>query len=122
VDTLLQVIQAVALVCVSALCVYLIVVLTQVKRDLADFTHRSKPILENVAFITDRLKSAAEKVDSQVDIVKGSLHSLKSAADDVRMFEQRVRESLEEPVFQMISMFGAIVTAIAAVIERFRSK
>jgi uncharacterized protein YoxC len=112
----------VALVCVSALCVYLIVVLTQLKRDLSEFSQRSKPVLENLAHITERLKSAAEKIDTQADIMRGSLNSLKSVADNVLLFEQRIQEKIEEPILQVSSMIGAIVASIATFFERFRTR
>jgi uncharacterized protein YoxC len=122
VDTVLQLAQVVALVCVSALCVYLIVVLTQLKRDLSEFSQRSKPVLENLAHITERLKSAAEKIDTQADIMRGSLNSLKSVADNVLLFEQRIQENIEEPILQVSSMIGAIVASIATFFERFRTR
>jgi uncharacterized protein YoxC len=122
VDTVLQLAQVVALVCVSALCVYLIVVLTQLKRDLSEFSQRSKPVLENLAHITERLKSVAEKIDTQADIMRGSLNSLKSVADNVLLFEQRIQENIEEPILQVSSMIGAIVASIATFFERFRSR
>lgn len=121
-DTVLQLAQVVALVCVSALCVYLIVVLTQLKRDLSEFSQRSKPVLENLAHITERLKSVAEKIDTQADIMRGSLNSLKSVADNVLLFEQRIQENIEEPILQVSSMIGAIVASIATFFERFRSR
>ncbi len=121
-DTVLQLAQVVALVCVSALCVYLIVVLTQLKRDLSEFSQRSKPVLENLAHITERLKSAAEKIDTQADIMRGSLNSLKSVADNVLLFEQRIQEKIEEPILQVSSMIGAIVASIATFFERFRTR
>jgi uncharacterized protein YoxC len=122
VDTVLQLAQVVALVCVSALCVYLIVVLTQLKRDLSEFSQRSKPVLENLAHITERLKSAAEKIDTQADIMRGSLNSLKSVADNVLLFEQRIQEKIEEPILQVSSIIGAIVASIATFFERFRTR
>jgi len=122
VDTVLQLAQVVALVCVSALCVYLIVVLTQLKRDLSEFSQRSKPVLENLAHITERLKSVAEKIDTQADIMRGSLNSLKSVADNVLLFEQRIQENIEEPILQVSSMIGAIVASIATFFERFRTR
>lgn len=121
-DTVLQLAQVVALVCVSALCVYLIVVLTQLKRDLSEFSQRSKPVLENLAHITERLKSAAEKIDTQADIMRGSLNSLKSVADNVLLFEQRIQEKIEEPILQVSSIIGAIVASIATFFERFRTR
>jgi uncharacterized protein Yka (UPF0111/DUF47 family) len=122
VDTVLQLAQVVALVCVSALCVYLIVVLTEFKRDLSEFSQRSKPVLENLAHITERLKSAAEKIDTQADIMRGSLNSLKSVADNILLFEQRIQENIEEPILQVSSMIGAIVAGIATFFERFRTR
>ncbi len=121
-DTVLQLAQVVALVCVSALCVYLIVVLTEFKRDLSEFSQRSKPVLENLAHITERLKSAAEKIDTQADIMRGSLNSLKSVADNILLFEQRIQENIEEPILQVSSMIGAIVAGIATFFERFRTR
>jgi phage-related minor tail protein len=122
VETVLTLAEVVALVCVSALCVYLIVVLTNLKRDFSEISQRSKPVLDNLAYITDKLKSAAGKIDDQVDIVKGSLNSLRSVAENVLLFEERVQRQLEEPIFQVASVIGAIVTSIAAFIDRFRTR
>ena len=121
-ETVLTLAEVVALVCVSALCVYLIVTLTSLRKEVSEFNQRSKPVLENLAYITDKLKSAAEKIDDQVDIVKGSLYSLKSVADNVLLFEERVQRQLEQPIFQIASVIGAIVTSIAAFFDRFRSQ
>ena len=121
-DTVLIVAEVVALVCLSALCVYLIVALTTFKKEVSEFSQRSKPVLDNLAYITDRLKSAAGKIDDQVDIVKGSLYSFKSVADNILLFEERVQRQLEQPIFQVASVIGAIVTGIAAFFDRFRTR
>jgi uncharacterized protein YoxC len=122
VETVLTLAEVVALVCVSALCVYLIVALTSLKKEISEFSQRSKPVLENLAYITDKLKSAAGKIDDQVDIVKGSLNSLKSVADNVLLFEERVQRQLEQPIFQVASVIGAIVASIAAFFDRFKTR
>jgi hypothetical protein len=122
VETVLQLVQIVALVSLTALCVYLIVALSGIKRDLAEFVQRSKPVLENLAYITERLKSTAQKIDEHVDIVKGSLTSLKNVADNVLMLEERVQQQLEEPIMQVASVLGAIVSSIGSLIERFRPR
>jgi uncharacterized protein YoxC len=122
VDTVLTVAEVVALVCLSALCVYLIVALTTFKKEVSEFSQRAKPVLDNLAYITDKLKSAAGKIDDQVDIVKGSLYSFKSVADNILLFEERVQRQLEQPIFQVASVIGAIVTSIAAFFDRFRTR
>lgn len=121
-ETVLQIVQVVALLSLTALCVYLIAALSGIRRDLAEFVHRSKPVLDNLAFITERMKSTAQKIDDHVDIVKSSLNSLKSVADNVLLLEERVQQQLEEPVLQVASILGAIVSSLANLIERFRPR
>jgi len=122
VETVLAVAQIAALISVSALCIYLISILGQFRRDVSDFTQRARPVLENLAFITERLKSASTKIDEQVDIVKGSLQSFKDVADNVLLFERRVQERLEEPIMQVASVLGTIVSSIAAFLKGFRGQ
>ena len=119
-EIVLIIAQIVALVSVSALCIYLITALGQFRRDVSDFTQRSRPVLDNLATITENLKSASEKIDDQVDIVRGSLQSFKDVADNVLLFERRVQERLEEPIFQVASVLGTIVNGIGAFIKGLR--
>lgn len=121
-ETVLPYVQAVALISLTALCCYLIVALSGLRRDLAEFVQRSKPVLDNLAFITERLKSTAQKLDDHVDIVKSSLMSLKGVADNVLMLEERVQQKLEEPILQVASILGAIVSSVGSLFERFRPR
>jgi len=122
VETVLQLIQAIALISLTVLCVYLVIVLASVRRDLAEFAQRSKPVLDNLAFITEKLKSTAQKIDDHVDIVKGSLNSFKSVADNVLLLEERVQQRLEEPILQVASIIGTIVSSVGVFFDRFRPR
>lgn len=126
-DTVLNVAQLIALICVSVLCIYVIAVLTHFKtalssiqRDLTELREMARPVLENLASITDKLRSIAVKIDDQVDLVKGSLQSVKQLADGVVTFERRVQETLEEPILRVATLIAGIVNSIATLIERFR--
>ena len=121
-ETVLLIVEVIALICLSALCVYLVIVLMGLRRDLAEFSQRSRPLIANLTYITEKLKSAAQKIDDHVDIVKSSLNSLKSVADNVLNLEQRVQEHLEEPIVQVASVIGSIVSALGYLFERFRSR
>ena len=121
-EIVLIIAQIVALVSVSALCLYLISVLGQFRRDVSDFTQRARPVLDNLSTITENLKSASQKIDDQVDIVKGSLQSFKDVADNVLLFERRVQERLEEPILQVATVLGTIVNTVAAFIKGFRGQ
>jgi len=122
VETVLQLIQAIALLSLTVLCVYLVIVLSSLRRDLAEFAQRSKPVLDNLAFITEKLKSTAQKIDDHVDIVKGSLNSFKSVADNVLLLEERVQQRLEEPILQVASIIGTIVSSVGVFFDRFRAR
>jgi hypothetical protein len=122
VETVLQFVQLIALISLTALSIYLIVILSGLKRDLSDFVQRAKPVMENLAFITEKLKSTAQKIDDHVDIVKSSLNSLKSVADNVLVLEERVQQRLEEPILQVASILGAIVSSVGVFFDRFRPR
>jgi hypothetical protein len=122
VETVLQFVQVIALISLTALCIYLIVILSGLRRDLSDFVQRARPVLENLAFITEKMRSTAQKIDDHVDIVKSSLNSLKSVADNVLVLEERVQQRLEEPILQVASILGAIVSSVGMFFDRFRPR
>jgi hypothetical protein len=126
-ETLLDVAQLLALLCVSALCLYLIVVLVRLKdllsalqQNAAEFTQYAKPVLENLLFITEKFRSVATKIDEQANIMKGSLESIKLAADNVVAFEQRVLRWLEEPIVRVTSALSGFVNAVLSWFEGTR--
>ena len=127
-DTLLNIAQLIALVSVSALCIYLIVVLVRVKdvltmlqQNLADFNLHAKPVLENLHFITDKFRSISTKIDEQVGLMTSSIESIKMVADNIVAFEERVQQWLEEPIFRMSSVFGGFINGIVAWFDALRS-
>jgi uncharacterized protein YoxC len=122
VETVLQLVQVIALISLTVLCIYLIITLSRLRRDLADFAQRSKPVLDNLAFITEKLKSTAQKIDDHVDIVKSSLTSFKNVADNVLLLEERVQQRIEEPIIQVASIIGTIVSSVGIFFERFRPR
>ena len=126
-ETLLAIAQLLALLSVSALCVYLIVVLTRVKdvlillqQNLADFNEHAKPVLENLHYITEKFRSISAKIDEQVGVMKGSLESVKVAVDNVVMFEERLQRWLEEPIFRLVSSASGFINGIAAWFDSMR--
>lgn len=121
-ETVLQFVQLIALICLTALSIYLIVILSGLRRDMSEFVQRAKPVLENLAFITEKLKSTAQKIDDHVDIVKSSLTSLKNVADNVLVLEERVQQRIEEPILQVASIIGAIVSSVGVFFDRFRPR
>lgn len=128
-ETFRSIIEVIALISASALCIYLIVVLVRLKevlillqKDLSEIGSKAKPVFENLEVITDKLKSASGKIDDQVGLVRGSLESVKNAADNIVAFEQRIQVSLEEPVLRLSAIVSAIVNRITSFFSAARAE
>jgi len=128
VETLLVVAQIVALLCLSALCVYLIVVvlrvrdlLVSVEKDMKEMTSRALPVLENLEFITSRVKSITESVDDQVMIVRESIASMKQVADNVVELERKVQDRIEGPILDSVAFAAALFKGFRTFLERVRA-
>jgi uncharacterized protein YoxC len=128
VETLLVVAQVVALLCLSALCIYLIVVLLRlrsvlngIEKDFKEMTTRAVPVLENMEFITSRVKSITESVDDQVLMVRESMSSIKDVADNIVALERRVQERVEGPILDTIGFVAAVLKGVRTFFERVRA-
>jgi uncharacterized protein YoxC len=128
VESLLVIAQILALVCLSALCIYLIVVLLRVRiillnvdRDLREMTTRALPILENMEFITSKAKNIAENIDDQVTIVRESIGSIKQVADNVVELERRVQERIEGPILDTVAFVAAVFKGVRTFVDRVRA-
>ena len=124
----LVVAQIIALLCLSALCVYMIIVLLRVRdimsnveRDVKDIANRTLPVLENMEYITSRVKSITENVDDQVNIVRDSITSVKHIAENVVELERRVQERLEGPILETVALVSAVFKGVRTFIDRVRA-
>jgi uncharacterized protein YoxC len=129
VDNIVLVIMLiVALACLSALCIYMILVLmrvrsllTTVEKDIKELSSKAIPVFENLEVITDKVKNVTETIDEQVQTVKDSINAVKEVADSIVTFEKRVQERIEEPVLDIVSVFVSIVKGVRTFFERLRA-
>jgi uncharacterized protein YoxC len=127
-DTLLVLMEIIALGALTVLCVYLITVSIRVKSILQIVESETKtvaakaiPVLNNLEIITEKIKSVTENIDEQVVLVKSSISSIKEIADNIVNLERRVQERIEEPVMETVGTLAAVVTGIRAFITRLRA-
>jgi uncharacterized protein YoxC len=120
--------QILALVAVTAVCVFLIVVLIRVKemltnieRDIKAVTERTMPVLENIDYISSRVKSITDNVDDQVMMVRESIGSIRDIADNVVALERRVQERLEGPILDTVAFVAALFKGVRTFTERLRA-
>lgn len=118
-ETYVQIAEVLALLSVSALCIYLIVTLVKansliaaIQQDVAEITKNLKPILDNFSTVSDKLKSITAKVDDQVLYFRDSFESMKRMVDHLEEFEVRLMRQIEAPVSQVASLIGAVIGRI----------
>jgi uncharacterized protein YoxC len=124
---ILVIAQIVALLCLSALCIYMIVVLLRVRdimknveNDVKEMTSRALPVLENMEYITSRVKNITENLDEQLSVVRGSISSVKQIADNVVELERRVQERLEGPILETVAFVSAVFRGVRTFLDRVR--
>lgn len=125
---ILIVTQILALLCLSALSLYLIVVLLKVRdtlsvfeKDFKEMTTRAIPILDNLEFITARVKGISENIDDQVASVKESIGSIKEVALNVVELERKVQERIEGPILEGVALVAAVIKGVRTFLDRVRS-
>jgi len=128
VELVLVIAQIVALLCLSALCVYMIVVLLRVRdilgnveRDIRDIATRALPVLDNMEYITARVKSVTDSIDDQVSAVRDSIASVKQVAENVVDLERRVQERIEGPIIETVAFVSAIFKGVRTFLHRVRA-
>ena len=127
-NPILVVVEIVALLCLSAVCIYLILVLIRLKdmltgmeKDLKEITSRALPVLENMEFITARVKSITENIDDQVMIIRDSIGSVKEIADNIVAVERKVQERIEGPILDSVAFIAAIIKGVRTFFDRVRA-
>jgi uncharacterized protein YoxC len=127
VDIVLTVALIVTLLCLAAACIYLIVVLvrvrdilTGVEKDLKDMTARALPVLDNLEYITARVKSITDNIDDQVMIIRESIGSVREVADNVVALERKVQERIEGPILDTVAFVAAVFKGLRTFVDRVR--
>jgi uncharacterized protein YoxC len=127
-NTFLVIVEILALLCLSAVCVYLILVLVRLKdmiagmeKDLKEVTSRVLPVLDNMEFITARVKSITENIDDQVMIVRDSISSVKEIADNIVAIERKVQERIEGPILDSVAFVAALLKGVRTFFDRVRA-
>jgi uncharacterized protein YoxC len=128
VETVLIIAEIVALVCLVALCIYIIVVLSRLRvvlmnleRDLKAFAERAIPVLENLEEITTKFKNVATTIEQEVGAIKESMAAVQQIAENIVNFEKRVQERVEIPVMEAVSVISAVFKGVRTFFDQLRT-
>ena len=127
-NTLFAISGILALLCLSAVCIYLILVLVRLKdvlsgmeKDLKEVTSRVLPVLENMEFITARVKSITENIDDQVMMIRESIGSVREIADNIVAIERKMQERIEGPILDSVAFVAALFKGVRTFFDRVRA-
>lgn len=118
----------VALIAVTVVCVFLVIVLvrvrdvlTNVERDIRAVTERTMPVLENIDYIAARVKNITDGIDDQVLMVRESMGSIREIADNVVALERKVQARMEGPILDTVAFVAALFKGVRTFTERLRA-
>jgi len=127
-DTILTIAIIIALVAVTTVCVYLILVLVKVRdtlssveRDIKAVTERTMPVLENIDYISARVKSITDNIDDQVMMVRESMSSIREVADNVVDLERKIQARIEGPILDTVALVAALFKGVRTFTDRLRA-
>jgi uncharacterized protein YoxC len=127
VESVLLFAQILILLALSGLAIYLIVVLKHLREvlitvdaNLKEVGSRVVPVLENLEVITSRVRTIVENFDDQLVVLQNSVKTIKGVADNIAAFEQRIQDTIEGPVVDVMNTIGGIIRGFSAFFNRFR--
>ena len=127
-DTILILAQMLALLCLAALSIYLIVVLVQLRsvlvnleKDFKEFAAQAIPVLENIEVITAKFKNVAASIEEEIGEIKQSMTSVRRMAENVLNFERKVQERIEIPLLETIGTVAAVFKGMRTFLDRLKS-
>jgi len=67
------------------------------------------PVIHDVTLISADMRKIAQRVESASEKIEDSAHALLDAAQDVKDFETRLRERIEEPIVEITSFISGML-------------
>ncbi|MDD8019377.1 MAG: hypothetical protein PHP42_13475 [Bacteroidota bacterium] len=124
-EHVLLIAQIVVLLLLSALSIYFILVLVRLREvlgtvdaNLKQVSTKVLPMLDNLEFITSKLRAIVENFDEQMGTLRTSIETIRSVADNVASFERRVQDAVETPIMDVMNTIGGIIRGFSSFITR----
>lgn len=125
VESFLLIAQILVLLSLSALAIYLVVVLSKVKDMLStveiqikEVGARAIPVLENMEALTSKFRTITESIDDQMSLVRTSLQTLRDVTENISRFERKLQDQIEAPVMEVASVVGGFISGVASFLNR----
>jgi uncharacterized protein YoxC len=95
--------------------------LSNIEKDVREITSRALPVLDNMEYITARVKGITDSIDDQVMAVRDSIASVKQVAENVVEMERKVQERIEGPILETVALVSAVFKGMRTFFDRVRA-
>ncbi len=124
-ESFLTIAQILVLLLLSGVAVYAMVVLVKLRdllmtvdSNLKQVATKAMPTLDNLEAITSKIRNIVENFDEQIAVLKSSVDTLKSVADNVAAFERRVQDAIESPIMEVMNTIGGVIRGFTSFFNR----
>lgn len=124
-ESFLLVAQILVLLSLSALAIYLVVVLSKVKDmlntvelNIKEVSARAIPVLENMEALTGKLRTITDSIDDQMSMIRNSLQTLRDVMENISRFERKVQDHIEGPIMEVASVVGGFISGVASFLHK----
>ncbi|HLP16941.1 MAG TPA: DUF948 domain-containing protein [Bacteroidota bacterium] len=124
-ESFLLIAQILVLLSLSALAIYLVVVLSKVKDmintvelNIKEVSARALPVLENMEALTAKLRTITDSIDDQMSLIRNSLQTLRDVTENISRFERKVQDHIEGPIMEVASVVGGFITGVAGFLQK----
>lgn len=124
-ESFLLIAQILVLLSLSALAIYLVVVLSKVKDmlntveiNIKEVSARAIPVLENMEALTAKLRSITDNIDDQMALIRTSLQTLRDVTENISRFERKVQDHIEGPVMEVATAVGGFIRGVAGFLHK----
>ncbi len=128
-ESFLLVAQILVLLSLSALAIYLVVVLSKVKDmlgvvevNIKEIGARAIPVLENMEALTGKLRTITDSIDDQMRLTRTSLQTLHSVTENIARFERKLQDNIEGPLMEFANVVGGFISGVATFLHRLSRK
>ena len=89
--------------------------------DITNFKTKVDPLIEDTIELVKKLNNIAEKVEENIDVLRAAADRIKTLADDIVEFKDKIQRQIEPPINDTIVFYTALIKGIKAFSERLKN-
>jgi archaellum component FlaC len=125
--SLIEILTAVVLILVAALCIALILYLgkitksiKQVQNNLNDLSTKLVPLISSLSELSNKLSEISNEATSQLDVSKKIVGNVKEQVDKFLELGDKIRWGIEDPVSKILNNLKAISNGVNTFINHLK--